>query len=159
MIVMPLALGVAVAGCGWQPAPPPAPPEDTCADSDGPSLGTVRRAIAAVPAVDETATWTETAGGHTRNCRLYWVKLSLSAATASSPEQLLFFDHNTPLGSPTPDPKPYTTVVSSGTDTVIVLYQWRIDDDPLCCPTGSGTTRYRIGPHGKLEALDPIPRH
>lgn len=146
---MLLALGVTVAGCGWQPAAPPAPPEDSCADSDGPSPDTVRRAIAAVPPI-ENATWTETARGHTRNCRLYWVKLSLADATPVGPEQLLFFDHNTPLGGP--EPQPYTTVASAGRDTVIVQYQWRVDDDPPCCPTGGRTTRYRIGPHGKLEA-------
>ncbi len=154
-----VALAVAAAGCGWQPASPPAPPEDTCADSDGPSAATVQRAVAEVPPApgsSDGSDWVESARGHTRDCRLHWLKLSPSDATAASPEQLLFFDHDTPLGSPTPEPKPYTLVLSSGRDTVTVQYQWRVADEPLCCPTGIGTTRYRIV-DGKLKALDPIP--
>lgn len=157
-VITALAMIGAVAGCGWQPAAPPAPPEDGCADSDGPSADTVRRAIAAVPVGADGAGWIRSATGHTGDCRLYWVKLSRSDATAASPEQLLFFDHDTPLGSPTADPLPYTTVVAASTDTVIVQYQWRSGDDPPCCPSGGATTRYRIS-NGKLKALDPIPRH
>lgn len=144
---MLIAVAVGVVGCGWRPAAPPAPPEDHCTDSDGPTFDTVRRAVAAAG-----AGWTETARGHTRNCRLHWVKLGRIDAVADSPEQLLFFDRGTPLGSPTPDPRPYITVLPATTDTVIVQYQWRVGDDPACCPTGIATTRYRIGPHGKLEA-------
>ncbi|HEU0189680.1 MAG TPA: LppP/LprE family lipoprotein [Mycobacterium sp.] len=160
-----IAALASVAGCGLGPAPPPKPSTDTCTDSDGPSLDAVRRAIAAVPPPTrdpgdpETAalsTWTESARGHTRNCRLHWVKLVVTDAMASSPEQLLFFDHDTPLGSPTTNPKPYTTVLSSGEDTVTVQYQWQVGSDPSCCPTGIGTTRFRID-GGKLKAVDSIP--
>jgi hypothetical protein len=157
MAAMLMVLGVAAAGCGWKPSAPSPPPPDNCADSDGPTEGTVRRAIAELPPVAGHSGWEETSGGHTRNCRLYWVKLHLSDATEGSPEQLLFFDHNTPLGSPTANPKPYTTVMSAGENTVTVQYQWRVGDEPLCCPTGIGTTRYAIGPDGKLTALDPVP--
>lgn len=153
---MLVTMSVAIAGCALQPAAPPAPPAEPCSDADGPSADTVRRAIAAVPAVAADSTWTESARGYTRNCRLHWVKLTLSDATAASPEQLLFFDHDTPLGSPTPNPKPYTTVLSSGADAVTVQYQWRIGDEPSCCPAGIATTRYRIA-DGRLKALDPIP--
>ncbi len=147
---------LAATGCGFRPAAPPAPPEDSCAESDGPAPGTVARAIAAVPAA-AGGSWVESADGHTRDCRLYWVKLTPREATPAGPEQLLFFDRNTPLGSPTPNPRPYTTVVASGYDTVTVLYQWQIAGDPPCCPSGTGTTRYRIGSDGKLRILDPIP--
>ncbi len=36
-------------------------------------------------------------------------------------------------------------------------YQWQVDDELDCCPTGVGTTRYQIGSNGKLKAVDPIP--
>lgn len=145
------------AGCGWGPPSPPAPPEDRCADTDGPSPQTVRRAIAAVPA-PAGSTWMPTAAGHTGDCRLHWVKLAAADADAAGPgpEQLLFFDRGTALGSPTPEPRPYITVLSSSAQTVTVQYQWPVGDDPPCCPTGAGTTRYRIV-DGRLAALDPIP--
>lgn len=149
MIAMLTALGLTVAGCAFKPAAPPAPPEDSCADADGPRPDTVSRAVAAVPPA--SFAWVETARGHTGNCRLYWVKLSLPNATPAGPEQLLFFDHDTPLGSPAPHPQPYTTVVATSSDAVIVQYQWRVDDDPVCCPTGGRTTRYQIGPRGTLH--------
>lgn len=148
--------GVFATGCGWKPSAPPAPPAGACAESDGPGPDTVRRAIAEVPVVAPGSTWVESARGYTRNCRLHWVKLTASDAMAATPEQLLFFDRDTPLGSPTPNPKPYTTVLSSGQDTVTVQYQWQVGDEPSCCPTGIGTTRYQIT-NGKLKVLDPIP--
>lgn len=142
-------------GCGWQPGGPAPQPPDTCAESDSPSAETVQNAIAEVPRVG--ADWVETGRGHTRNCRLFWVQFALADATAASPEQLLFFDRNTALGPPTEQPKPYTSVVSSGESTVTVQYQWRVDDEPDCCPTGIGTVRFQIGDDGTLVALDPIP--
>ena len=151
-----LAAASGSAGCSWRPAPPPSPPEDTCTGADGPRPDTVRRAIAAVPPVAADNPWTETADGHTRDCRLHWVKLSLRDAAPDGPEQLLFFDRDTALGSPTADPKPYTTVVSAGLRTVTVQYQWRVDDDPPCCPSRGATTRYQVA-DGRLTALDPIP--
>lgn len=71
--------------------------------------------------------------------------------------QLLFFDRNIPLGSPTRNPKPYITVLPAGDDTVTVQYQWQIGSDQECCPTGIGTVRFHIGSDGKLEALGSIP--
>lgn len=147
--VVLLALGVAAAGCGLRPAAPPAPPQDRCAESDGPTPGAVARSIAAIP---DGADWVETARGHTGNCRLYWVKLGRPEATPDGPEQVLFFDHDTPLGAAAPHPRPYLTVLSAGVNTVTVLYQWRVGDDPVCCPTGGRTTRYQIGPDGHLQA-------
>jgi LppP/LprE lipoprotein len=79
--------------------------------------------------------------GHTRNCRLYWVQVKPTNATAASPVQLLFFDHNVPLGTPTPNPKPHTTVLSATDDVVSVQYQWPVAGDSACCPTGKGTVQ------------------
>ena len=97
------------------------------------------------------------ARGHTADCRLSWVLLSLDKATASSPQQVLFFDRNTPLGPATPQPRPYINVTNTGDDTVTVQYQWLVGDEPSCCPTGIGTVRFRIGDDGKLQAVDPLP--
>ncbi|OBF84884.1 hypothetical protein A5791_23840 [Mycobacterium sp. 852002-51163_SCH5372311] len=152
-----LILLVPFSGCGWKPPTPPPPPPDKCKASDGPSADTVKQAIAAVPIVVPGSMWVEIARGHTRKCRLYWVQIIPTIAGESTPQQLLFFDHNTPLGSPTPNPKPYITVLPPTDDTITVQYQWQKGKDEPCCPTGIGTVKFQIGPDGKLKALGPIP--
>ncbi len=156
-MILGLILGLGAAGCGGKPAKPPARPPDTCKDSDGPTAGTVRQAIASVPVVVPGSTWAEIARGHTRKCNLYWVQIIPTIASESTPQQLLFFDRNTALGSPTPNPKPYITVLPPTDDTVTVRYQWRVGSDQECCPTGTGTVKFQIGSDGKLKALGPIP--
>ena len=157
LIATMLSLALLVAGCGWSPPSAPPPEPDTCKPTDGPSPETVQQAIAGVPVVTPASSWTETASGHTANCRLYWVQISPSNAEPNSPQQVLFFDRNTPLGTATPEPRPYINVQNAGDDTVVVQYQWQQDNDPPCCPTGIGTVRFRIGDDGKLKAIDPIP--
>lgn len=152
-----ICLVLLASGCGWKPAAPPQARPDTCKDSDGPTADTVRKAITAVPIAIPGTIWVEMGRGHTRNCRLYWVQIIPTIASESSPQQLLFFDHNRPLGSPTSNPKPYTTVLPPSDDTVTVQYQWQKGNDQLCCPTGIGTVKFRIGPDGKLQALGKIP--
>lgn len=156
LIAIVMLVALAAVGCDSKPKPAAAKP-DNCKESDGPSADTVRRAIGAVPIEVSGSTWVEIARGRTRKCRLYWVQIIPTIASESTPQQLLFFDHNTPLGSPTPNPKPYTTVLPQADDTVSVRYQWRKGDDQECCPTGSGTVKFQIGPDGKLKALDQIP--
>ncbi len=151
------ALIVALAACGSKPPAPASRPSDICKDSDGPTADTVRRAIAAVPIAVQGTTWVEIARGHTKNCRLYWVQVIPTVASESTPQQLLFFDHNTALGTPTPNPKPYITVLPPSQDTVTVQYQWQVGSDEPCCPTGRGKVRFQIGPDGKLQALGAIP--
>lgn len=156
-MITALCACLAVAGCDDKPRAPAAAPTDTCKVSDGPTADTVRRAIASVPIEVPGSSWVEIARGHTKKCRLYWVQIIPTIASESTPQQLLFFDHNTPLGSPTPNPKPYISVLPPSDDTVQVRYQWRVGSDQECCPTGSGTVKFHIGPDGKLKALDPIP--
>ena len=145
------------AGAGCDAPHPPSPPPDTCKSSDGPTNATVRRAIASVPVLTPGSIWVEIARGHTRKCRLYWVQIIPSIADESTPQQLLFFDHNTPLGTATPNPKPYITVLPPGDDTITVQYRWQVGSDQACCPTGAGTVKFQIGSDGKLQALGKIP--
>lgn len=152
-----ICLVLLASGCGWKPTAPPQARPDNCKDSDGPTADTVHQAITAVPIAIPGTIWVEMGRGHTRNCRLYWVQIIPTIASESSPQQLLFFDHNRPLGSPTPNPKPYTTVLPPSDDTVTVQYQWQKGNDQLCCPTGIGTVKFRIGPDGKLQTLGKVP--
>ena len=78
-------------------------------------------------------------------------------ATAVSPEQLLFFDHNSPLG--TPDAKsqaPHDRAVVSVTMRC-GFSTWQVAGDSVCCPTGVGTVQYQIGPSGKFVTRGPVP--
>jgi hypothetical protein len=152
-----ILLVLLASGCDGKPTAPPQARPDTCKDSDGPTADTVRRAVTAVPIAIPGTIWVDMGRGHTRNCRLYWVQIIPTIASESSPQQLLFFDHNRPLGSPTPNPKPYTTVLPPSDDTVTVQYQWQKGNDQLCCPTGIGTVKFRIGPDGKLQTLGKVP--
>jgi hypothetical protein len=152
-----MLVAVAAAGCGSKSSTPAPVKADNCKESDGPSADTVRRAIASVPIEVTGSTWVEIGRGHTRKCRLYWVQIIPTIASESTPQQLLFFDHNIPLGSPTSNPKPYITVLPPADDTVTVDYRWRKGDDQECCPSGNGRVKFQIGPDGKLKALDPIP--
>jgi hypothetical protein len=154
--VIVILLVLLASGCGSKPSGAPAARPDTCKESDGPTADTVRQAIASVPVTVPGSNWVEIARGHTRNCRLYWLQIIPTIASESTPQQLLFFDHNTPLGAPT-HPKPYITVLPPSDDTVSVQYQWQKGSDQACCPTGIGTVKFRISPTGKLQALGKIP--
>lgn len=149
--VVLLSLGLLAAGCGWSPPSPPVTSSAGCGQADGPSADTVAAEIAKLPA----APWSEIVNGHTADCSLHWVVVT-SGDASDSPGQVLFFDRKSPIGTATPDPRPYITINASGSDTAAVQYQWRQDQDPACCPTGIGTVRFKIE-DGKLKALDPIP--
>ncbi|WP_420845364.1 LppP/LprE family lipoprotein [Mycobacterium lentiflavum] len=152
-------LAFLAASCGGKPAAPPASSRaDTCKESDGPSAATVRQAIAAVPIEVAGSSWVEIGRGHTKNCRLYWVQIIPTIASESTPQQLVFFDHDRPLGTPTPNPKPYITVLPGGdNDAVTVQYQWQTGNEEPCCPKGIGTVKFHIGPDGTLQAVGKIP--
>ncbi|MCV7163682.1 LppP/LprE family lipoprotein [Mycobacterium stomatepiae] len=152
-----ILLALLAASCGGKSTTQPASRADTCKESDGPSAETVRQAIASVPVEVPGSSWVEIGRGHTKNCRLYWVQVIPTIASESTPQQLLFFDHNRPLGTPTPNPKPYITVLPGGDDAVTVQYQWRTGNEEPCCPKGIGTVKFHIGPDGALQALGKIP--
>jgi hypothetical protein len=149
--VLAAILTLLTAGCGW--SPPSAEPTTSvaCPPTEGPDANTVTAEIDKLPAAE----WRESARGHTANCGLHWVVVTAGDAS-DSPQQVLFFDRRTPIGTPTPDPRPYITVTPQGDDTAVVQYQWRQAQEPACCPTGIGSTRFQIE-DGKLKALDPIP--
>lgn len=152
-----ILLVLLASGCGAKPAAPPQAKPDTCKASDGPTADTVRQAITAVPIAIPGTIWVEIGRGHTRNCRLSWVQIIPTIASESTPQQLLFFDHNRSLGTATPNPKPYITVLPPSDDTVTVQYQWQKGNDQLCCPSGIGTVKFRIGPDGKLQTVGTVP--
>jgi len=112
---------------------------------------TVAAKIAKLPA----ANWSEIVSGHTADCSLHWVVVS-SGDASDSPGQVLFFDRKSPIGTPTPDPRPYITITAMADGIAAVQYQWRQGEEPACCPTGIATVRFKIE-DGKLKALDPIP--
>jgi hypothetical protein len=138
-------------GCGWSPPGTPPPEPDKCTAADGPTAETDTNAINSLPQVPP-GPWVETARGHTKNCHLYWVQVS-AGKDPTAPQHLLLFDHNTPIGTATPQPRPYTTVLGSGEDTITVSYQ-------VGRPGENSTVsqvRFQLGTDGKLKALDPLP--
>jgi LppP/LprE lipoprotein len=150
-----LMFGVVAAGCGWRPSSAPPPEADTCAPADGPAADTVTAAIIEL-APESGETWRKAGSGHTKNCRLYWVQVSAGTDSAA-PQHLLLFDGNTPIGTATPRPKPYTEVLNSTENTVTVQYQWQQGGDAPGRPTGIAQVRFQLGDDGKLKALDAIP--
>ena len=151
LIAVCFVLGLSAAGCGSKPASAPTTTAAACTKDDGPSEDAVNAEIATLPKAD----WTEVLSDHTADCTLHWVVVT-SGYASDSPTQVLFFDHKNPIGTPTPDPRPYITVAPTGDDTASVQYQWRQGQDPACCPTGVATVRFKLE-DGKLKALDPIP--
>jgi hypothetical protein len=156
-----ILLALLASACGAKPATPQASQTsraEMCKEADGPTADTVRQAIASVPVEVEGSSWVEIARGHTKNCRLYWVQIIPTIASESTPQQLLFFDHNAPLGTPTPNPKPYITVLpAANEDTVTVQYRWLTGNEEPSSPKGTGTVKFQIGHDGKLQALGTIP--
>jgi hypothetical protein len=151
LIAVLLTLGLIAVGCGWSPPGSPPATSAACTPTDGPSADAVAAEIAKLPA----AQWSEIVSGHTADCSLHWVVVG-SGDASDSPGQVLFFDRKSPIGTPTPDPRPYITINAIGNDTAAVQYQWRQGQEPACCPTGIATVRFKIE-DGKLKALDPIP--
>lgn len=151
LIAVVFVLGLVTAGCGWSPPAPTTTTSAGCTPADGPSAETIAAEIAKLPA----AQWTEIVNGHAADCSLHWVVVA-SGDASDSPGQVLFFDRKSPIGTATPEPRPYITVTAQGNDTAAVQYQWRQGQEPACCPTGIATVRFKVE-DGKLKALDPIP--
>jgi hypothetical protein len=145
------SVGLIASGCGWSPPSSPPTTSAGCTQADGPSADAVAAQLAKLLA----AQWSEIVNGHTADCSLHWVVVA-SGDASDSPSQVLFFDRKSPIGTPTPDPRPYITVTALGNDTAAVQYQWRQDQEPACCPTGIPTVRFKLE-DGKLKTLDPIP--
>lgn len=144
-----VTLAATVAGCGW--SPPAAPPTSTVDCGPGPGAEAVTAEFALLP----PGAWRDTARGSTPDCRLFWVVVT-SGDAPDSPQQVLFFDGVEPVGSPTPDPRPYITVTAQGDHAASVQYQWLQGQDQPCCPTGIGSARVTLE-DGRLTVLDPIP--
>jgi hypothetical protein len=151
LIAVVFVLGLISAACGYNPPAPTTTTSAGCTPADGPSADTITAEIAKLPA----AQWTEIVNGHAADCSLHWVVVA-SGDASDSPGQVLFFDRKSPIGTATPEPRPYITVTAQGNDSAAVQYQWRQGQEPACCPTGIATVRFKVE-DGKLKALDPIP--
>lgn len=150
------ASALLAAGCGWSPkGPDSAPQADKCTPADGPAQNVVTASIFALPA-PPSGKWTQMSSGHTANCALYWVQVGQNNSTPDSPQQVVFFNKNTMIGTPTPTARPYITVTASAPDSVTVQYQWEQVKDQPGMPTGIGSARFTVD-GGALKALDPIP--
>ncbi|SHW41158.1 protein LppP [Mycobacteroides abscessus subsp. abscessus] len=155
-IVLLSASALLSAGCGWSPkGPDPAPQADKCTPADGPAQNVVTASIYALPA-PPSGKWTQMSSGHTANCALYWVQVGQNNSTPDSLQQVVFFNKNTMIGTPTPNARPYITVTASAPDSVTVQYQWQQPKDQPGMPTGIGSARFTVE-GGALKALDPIP--
>jgi hypothetical protein len=150
-LIAVMLVALLAVGCGFNPPSSPPTTSAGCTQAEGPNEDTVAAEIAKLPA----ANWMEILRGHTADCTLHWVVVT-SGDASDSPGQVLFFDRKSPIGTPTPEPRPYITVTPIGNDTAAVQYQWRQGQDPACCPTGIATVRFKVE-DGKLKALDPIP--
>lgn len=144
-----LALAAALTACGWSPSGPA--PTSTAACGPGPAAEVIDAEIAMLP----PGRWRDTDRGNTPDCTLYWVVVTDGQAPGS-PQQALFFRGAEAVGSPTPEPRPYITVIPQGNDTALVQYQWLQEQDQPCCPTGIGSARVTLE-EGRLTVLDPIP--
>lgn len=150
------ASALLAAGCGWSPkGGEPTPEADKCTPADAPPENIVRASIFSLPQ-PAVGKWVQTGSGHTSDCSLYWVQVGQNNSTPDSPQQVVFFNKGTMLGTPTPSPRPYITVTASSPNTATVQYQWQQAKDQPGMPTGIGSVRFTIEA-GALKALDPIP--
>ncbi|MDY6997834.1 MAG: LppP/LprE family lipoprotein [Actinomycetota bacterium] len=138
-----------VAGCGW--SPPQATPTTSADCGPGPTPDAVTAEFALLP----PAPWTESSRGHTADCRMHWVVVD-AGNEPDRLQQVLFFAGQDPVGSPTPEPRPYISVTPRGDHDAMVQYQWLQWGDEPCCPTGLGAARVTLE-DGRLTILDPIP--
>ncbi|MET9490539.1 LppP/LprE family lipoprotein [Nocardia sp. NPDC006630] len=71
---------------------------------------------------------------------LLWVLAGTPHGTASSPWQVMLFNHAGYLGTATKNSTAYTTVVGSSDRSVQVQYRWLAGQDASCCPSGGPVT-------------------
>ena len=132
-----LFFGLIAAGCGWSPPSAP-PPSRTPAR---------RRTVPATRPFDRRSPVCRRPGGDVaegqgprRELPAVLGAVNGGAIDSDSPQQVLFFDRNTPLGPATPEPRPYINVLPTGDDTAVVQYQWRQGQRRAMLPD-----RYRDG--------------
>src|SRR5689334_9429167 len=96
-----LPVGLIAAGCGW--SPPGSPPTNTagCTAAEGPTQDSIVYEINQLPELPEGQKWRQTTSGHTADCRLHWAQVT-SGDASDAPQQAIFFDHNSPIGTVTP---------------------------------------------------------
>ncbi|ADG79066.1 Lipoprotein LppP OS=Tsukamurella paurometabola (strain ATCC 8368 / DSM / CCUG 35730 / CIP 100753/ JCM 10117 / KCTC 9821 / NBRC 16120 / NCIMB 702349 / NCTC 13040) OX=521096 GN=Tpau_2461 PE=4 SV=1 [Tsukamurella paurometabola] len=102
--------------------------------------------------------WQVGAMGGSVDCTLNWVRLDTPQGTASSPVQILSFDHRKFAGTPTKRANAYTSVVgSAGPGQITVRFAWLEPSDPNAAPSGRADVRFQTMPQSPPRPLDPIP--
>ena len=125
-------LAASTAGCGW--SPPAAPPRAPSTAGQAPvpmrsplSSSYCHRIVARHRAGQQPGLPVVLGGGQRRG-------------RVRQPSAGLFFDGVNPIGSPTPDPRPYITVTPQGDHTANVQYQVAPGPGPCLL-----SDRYRVG--------------
>ncbi len=86
---------------------------------------------------------------------LMWVLAGTPRGTASSPWQVMLFNHAGYLGTATKNSTAYTSVVGSSDRTVQVQYKWLAGEDASCCPSGGPVTvTLTLGSDGRTVTPD-----
>lgn len=102
--------------------------------------------------------WEIGAMGGSVDCTLNWVRLVTPRGTASSPTQILLFDHRKFAGTPTKKANAYTSVVgSAGPGQITVRFKWLSPQDANAAPSNQADVRFQTMPQSPPRPLDPIP--
>ncbi|MDM2402140.1 LppP/LprE family lipoprotein [Mycobacteroides abscessus] len=126
-----------------------------------PTAGDIDKALTTLPRLRDDLVWVAADRGHSAAGGLTWVRAIIERGSTSSPEHVLFFAGRGFLGTATPEPHPFTQVVSTDGDTVTVQYRWLLGEEPNSAPAGVGTVRYQLTNRANGEptvtALDQAP--
>ncbi|SKH88179.1 LppP/LprE family lipoprotein [Mycobacteroides abscessus] len=126
-----------------------------------PTAADIEKALTALPRCHDELAWVAADRGQSAAGGLTWVRAIIERGSTSSPEHVLFFAGRGFLGTATPDPHPFTQVVSTDGDTVTVQYRWLVGEEPNSAPGGVGAVRYQLTHRDNGEpamtALDEAP--
>lgn len=94
--------------------------------------------------------------GYDPNSTLQVIVGMASGSADGYTQQAFFFVEGDYIGTDTLEPSATIGLAWQDDTTVALTYALYDPDDPMCCPTGEATVRYRWN-GSKLEPLDPIP--
>ncbi len=124
-----------------------------CLETDSPA---VTDAVASLPQYFDGVPWVVYDSGD--QCASFtWVAATSEGATASTPDQYLFFANGRYLGTPTSAPYSFTFVSGQTPDTITIGYRWLIGDDAFASPSGGpALIRYQWD-GSQVTMLDSLP--